>query len=134
PIDLGFVDCVRHFYGNAATTVGQGVKVGVVDCGVDGTHPDLRLDGGENTVVGEHPADFGDNGIHHGTHVAGIIAARGTPPAGIRGVAPDVILRSYRVFPRHVEGVKDGASNFSIAKAIDRAVADGCDLINLSLG
>jgi subtilisin len=39
-------------------------------------------------------------------------------------------LRSYRVFGKGAEG----ASNFSIAKAIDRAVADGCDLINMSLG
>lgn len=39
-------------------------------------------------------------------------------------------LRSYRVFGKGSEG----ASNFAIAKAIDRAVADGCDLINMSLG
>jgi subtilisin len=134
PIDLTFVDCVRHFYGTAALTTGNNVTVGVVDCGVDRVHPDLRVAGGENTVVGENPTEFGDNGAHHGSHVAGIIAARGTPPAGIRGIAPDVTLRSYRVFGKHIEGVEDRASNFSIAKAIDRAVADGCDIINLSLG
>jgi subtilisin family serine protease len=39
-------------------------------------------------------------------------------------------LRSYRVFGKGAEG----ASNFSIAKAIDHAVSDGCDLINMSLG
>lgn len=98
------------------------------------THPDLTVNGGLNTVLGENPTDFGDNGGHHGTHVAGIIAARGTAPTGIRGVAPGVTLRSYRVFGKHVEGEEDGASNFSIAKALDAAVSDGCDLINLSLG
>jgi subtilisin family serine protease len=41
-----------------------------------------------------------------------------------------VKLRSYRVFGKGAEG----ASNYAIAKAIDRAVADGCDLINMSLG
>jgi subtilisin len=130
PIDLASVDCVRHFYGSAAPNVGSGVTVGVIDSGVDTAHPDLVVDGGLNTVVGEAPADFGDNGGHHGTHVAGIIAARGTAPTGIRGVAPGVRLRSYRVFGKNAEG----ASNFAIAKAIDAAVSDGCDIVNLSLG
>lgn len=129
PIDLNFTDSVRHFYGSAPLDAGHGVKVGVIDTGV-GPHPDLVLDGGVNTVTGEDPADYGDNGDGHGTHVAGIIGARGTPPAGVRGVAPGVTLRSYRVFGRNSEG----ASNFAIAKAIDRAVRDGCDLINMSLG
>jgi subtilisin len=107
----------------------MGIRVGVIDTGI-AAHPDLLIDGGENTVVGEKPSDFGDNGEGHGTHVAGIIAARGLPPAGIRGVAPAVILRSYRVFGKG----SDGASNYAIAKAIDRAVSDGCDLLNMSLG
>lgn len=129
PIDLSFTDCLRHFYGNSPLTAGQTVKVGVIDTGV-GPHHDLEVDGGENTVVGEDPSDFGDNGAGHGTHVGGIIAARGTTPDGIRGVAPAVVLRSYRVFGKG----SDEASNFSISMAIDRAVADGCDLINMSLG
>jgi len=65
----------------------------------------------------------------HGTHVAGIIAARGQAPSGVRGIAPAVSLFSYRVFPKG-----SNASNFDIAKAIDQARLDGCDLINLSLG
>jgi subtilisin len=131
PIDLSFKDCLRFFYGNAADGVGHGVTVGVIDSGVDLHHPDLNVSGGLNTVAGESPTDFGDSGgEHHGTHVAGIIAARGMPPTGIRGLAPAVTLRSYRVFGQDA----DGASNFAIAKAIDAAVADGCDLLNMSLG
>ena len=82
-------------------------------------------------VTGEDSNDYGDNGGEgHGTHVAGIIAAHGTAPTGVRGIAPAVTLMSYRVF-----GKQSGdASNFAIAKAIDKAVLDGCDLINLSLG
>lgn len=129
PIDLGYTDCLRHFYGNSPTGAGQGLTVGVVDTGV-GPHRDLTVNGGENTVTGEDPKDFGDNGEGHGTHVGGIIAAHGTPPNGVRGIATGVKLRSYRVFGKGSEG----ASNFAIAKAIDRAVADGCDLINMSLG
>lgn len=62
------------------------------------------------------------------SEVAGIIAARGTAPAGLRGLAPQVELLSYRVF-----GKNDKAANFAIAKAIDHTVHSGCDLINLSL-
>jgi subtilisin len=129
PIDLGFTDGLRHFYGNAPDGAGSGVMVGVVDTGI-GPHSDLVVTGGANTVVGEDPNDFADNGEGHGTHVGGIIAARGKPPNGIRGLAPGVQLRSYRVFGKGA----GGASNYSIAKAIDKAVADGCHLINLSLG
>lgn len=131
PIDLSFTDGLRHFYGNSPDNAGTGVKVAVVDSGVDLHHPDLTVIGGENTVQGEQPSDFGDNGGEgHGTHVAGIIAAKGRPPAGVRGLAPAIELFSFRVFGRN----SDEASNFAIAKAIDRAVQSGCDLINMSLG
>lgn len=116
PVDLSLRDGVRHFLGAGRTTDGAGVTVGVVDTGV-GPHPDI-------VVVGDV-----DNGEGHGTHVAGIISARGTPPQGLTGVAPGVTLRSYRVFS-NPGGL---AANFTIAKAIDQAVADGCDLVNLSL-
>jgi subtilisin len=129
PLDLGYTDGLRHFYGNAAEGVGAGVTVGVIDTGV-AAHPDLVIAGGANTVPGEDPKDFGDNGKSHGTHVAGIIAARGTPPTGLRGVAPGVKLMAYRVFGKN----QGSASSFAIAKAIDKAVADKCDLVNMSLG
>ncbi|HEV2069685.1 MAG TPA: S8 family serine peptidase, partial [Acidimicrobiales bacterium] len=129
PLDLGSTDCLRYHYPHVDDDAGGGVTVGVVDTGVAG-HPDLVIDGGANTAAGEDPDDFGDNGAGHGTHVAGIIAARGAPPTGIRGVAPGVRLRSYRVF---AEG-SNGASNFAVIKAVDQAVADRCDLVNMSLG
>ncbi len=130
PLDLDYTDALRHYYGKKGSQdAGANVKVAVVDTGVD-PHPDLVVDGGMNTVPGEDPKDFGSNGEPHGTHVAGIIAARGTPPSGIRGVAPGVTLRAYRVFAQGA----GGASSFAIAKALDQAVADGCDLINMSLG
>jgi subtilisin len=129
PLDLGFTDGLRHFYGGAADDAGKGVTVGVIDTGVT-KHPDLVIAGGANTVPGENRNDFGDNGRAHGTHVAGIVAARGKPPAGLRGVAPGVTLRAYRVFAKG----QGSASSFAIAKAIDVAVAEKCDLINMSLG
>jgi subtilisin family serine protease len=106
------------------------VTVGVGDTGVDTRHPDLVVAGGRNTVVGEKASDYGDNGEMHGTHVAGIVCSRGTPPAGVRGIAPGVALRSYRVFGKG----QQQASSYAIIKAIDAAIDDGCDLVNMSLG
>jgi subtilisin len=124
-IEPGFADSRAACYPRANDNDGRGVRVGVIDTGC-GPHPWLSISGGMNTVYGEDQADFSDiDG--HGTHVAGLIAANGPD---FRGVAPAVSLRAYRVFGTR----DDGASNFAIAKAIDRAVADGCDLLNLSLG
>jgi len=133
-LDLSVPDALRARYGVAALAAGAGVTVGIVDTGV-GPHPDLVVAGGRNTVVREQPADFGDSGAGHGTHVAGIVAGRGTAPTGARGLAPGARLMSYRVFGRQRPGDPGpGASNYSILKAIDGAVRDGCDLVNLSLG
>lgn len=125
PIDLTFVDSRVTCYPVRKKTDGHGVKVGVIDTGV-GPHRALKVAGGANTVQGELATDFADSD-HHGTHVAGIIAARADE---FLGISPGVSLRAYRVFGAN----SDGASNFAIAKAIDLAVSDGCDLLNLSLG
>ena len=130
PVDLAFTDALRHLYGHSPENAGEGIRVAVIDTGIDTAHSDLNVQGGVNTVVGEDPNSFGDNGLGHGTHVAGIIAACGMPPSGIRGLAPAVVLHSYRVFGEE----SDEASNYAIVKAIDQAVEDGCDLINMSLG
>jgi subtilisin len=131
PVQLTHLDALRYYAPNGGVVnAGAGLVVGVVDTGVDLAHPDLALLGGHNTVVGEDPRDFGDNGEGHGTHVAGIIGAQ-TRLAANRtlGLAPFAGLRSYRVF-----GLRQKqASNYSITKAIDQAIADECDIINLSL-
>ena len=128
PIDFAEPDVLQLFRAKLPGHAGQGVKVGIVDTGC-GPHPDLLIAGGMNTVFGENPTAYEDNGDQHGTHVAGIVAARGAAPAGMRGLAPQVALYAYRVFAKG-----QGASNFAITKAIDQAVADGCDVINMSLG
>lgn len=133
PIDLAAPDYLAQLYGDGPLDAGSGVTVGVIDTGVDGKHPDLALAGGAAFVVAENDAGgAGPAAIDgdHGTHVAGIIASRGQPPSGKRGVAPGVKLMSYRVFPN--DGT--GATNYDIIRAIDRGVADGCDFLNMSLG
>ncbi|MBT2733640.1 S8 family serine peptidase [Bacillus sp. ISL-7] len=146
---------------------GKGIKVGVIDTGIDYKHPDLtdaykgyRKKDGENPKIID-PAtvkgwDFVDNDAdpmettyqdwidagkpdggtnsyftYHGTHVSGTIAGQGTnnveSPA--LGVAPDVDLYGYRVLGPYGSGWSS-----AIIGGIDKAVQDGMDVINLSLG
>ncbi|WP_404429299.1 S8 family serine peptidase [Sutcliffiella horikoshii] len=114
---------------------GKGVKVAIIDTGVDYTHPDLAPNFGE--YLGW---DFVDNDADpqetptgdprgaattHGSHVAGTVAANGQ----IKGVAPDATLLAYRVL-----GPGGSGSTENVVAAIERAVQDGADVMNLSLG
>ena len=129
-----------QFYGTLPANTGDGVTVAIIDSGVDGTHPDLpNVSGGLNCVGDEVRANAAaaanwrpaQTEGEHGTHVAGIVAGRGTA-SGFRGIAPGATLRAYRVFPDFpAPPPGGGASNFDIAKAIDAAIADHCDIINI---
>jgi len=140
PIDLEKdMSLLGRFASGLPVDGGKSVKVAVVDSGVARDHPGLpNATGGLNLVLDEirnNPGAESEWGPakkdgEHGTHVAGIIGAGPFGKVAVRGVSPGVELRSYRVFPN------DGgdATNYDIMNAIDRAVLDGCDIINLSLG
>lgn len=134
PVDLAQDDFVTRLYGSPKLTDGEGVIVGVIDTGVDGQHPDLKVQHSRAFVTSEQDAGDGSPGKkdgEHGTHVAGLVASRGHGAKRHHaGRAPAVTLNSYRVFPQS----GDGAMNYDILRAIEAAVDDGCDLINLSLG
>jgi len=111
----------------AAGLTGAGVLVGIVDTGVQYTHPDLddNYAGGVDFVnPGTTPMD--ENG--HGTHVAGIICAEAND-IGIRGVAPSAKFLAVRVLNSAGRGTA-----WNIAKGIAWANQHGADIINLSLG
>jgi hypothetical protein len=130
-VDLSATDALRTFYGSSpASSDGAGVRVGVVDSGIDLAHQDLSVRDGANTVTGEPPGDFGDSGLGHGTHVAGIIAARGAPPRGLQGLAPGADVFSYRVYGAGATST----TSYAVQKAMWAASLDGCHVINLSLG
>jgi len=110
---------------------GTGTAIGIIDTGIDYTHPDLGGAKFPNAkVVGGY--DFADDDGDpmdvqgHGTHVAGIAAADGK----VQGVAPKAKLYAYKVFSDQGGGAADG----DIIAALDRSVRDHCTVVNLSLG
>lgn len=113
----------------AAGLEGQGIKVGVIDTGIDYNHPSLFGYGPSGKVAGGF--DYVDPGARpldtngHGTEVAGIISADGN----FSGVAPKAKLYAYKV-----SSTGEGVSSNLIVKAIQQAVRDGVNVINISLG
>jgi minor extracellular serine protease Vpr len=108
---------------------GEGIKIAVIDTGVDHLHPDLfgfgpggKIIGGYN-FVDEDKMPLDTNG--HGTEVSGIIASDGQ----LRGIAPKASILAYKV--------SDNGENVSsdlIIKAVNKAIEDDVDIINISLG
>ncbi|AGW89718.1 hypothetical protein N234_06717 [Ralstonia pickettii DTP0602] len=113
---------------NAAAASGKGVKIGVIDSGCDASHPMLaHVTKGVDFNRGSTSSSWTTDEIGHGTHVAGIIGARlNKEGTQIRGVAPNAELYIYKVFPQ--------GDFFTLGGAIEAAIADGVDIINMSLG
>lgn len=107
-------------------TTGKGIRVGIIDTGVDPNHPDLK----DNVKVTGWVLDcqnvVDDNG--HGSHVAGIIAALDND-IGVVGVAPKVEIYSVKAF------TKSGRGNVSdVIEALQWCVDNKVKVINMSFG
>ncbi len=145
---------------------GSGIKIAIVDTGIDQTHPfltdktltppdgypkgDTRFTSNKVIVArvycsGCPDVSPGDMWSNHGTHVAGTAAGvngatatiAGVKIHGLSGIAPKAFLGNYNVFPSKGAGfIAFGGSAFShdIIKALEDAVADGMDVVNMSLG
>ncbi|MEH6634440.1 MAG: S8 family serine peptidase [Halioglobus sp.] len=141
-------------------TAGEGVKVAIIDSGIDQSHP--CFDGSDydlpenffgdknytnNKVIAARVFNnqLNRNGYDaeavddHGTHVAGTVACNYQTPAtvngvdisyAISGVAPRALLGNYNVFPGDVES----ARSEDILNALEAAYTDGFDVANMSLG
>ncbi|MCK5505091.1 MAG: S8 family serine peptidase [Thermodesulfovibrionia bacterium] len=122
---------VFHIFADVAHTSGNkgaGVKVAVIDTGIDYNHPDLdgNFKGGYDFVFNDDDP-FDDNSNSHGTHVAGIIAAEENG-IGVIGVAPEADLYAVKV----LDGAGFGYLSW-IIDGIQWAVNNGMDIVNLSL-
>jgi minor extracellular serine protease Vpr len=143
---------------------GKGVKIGLIDSGIDITNPmftgtglstpsgfpkydsqaDRALTNSKvivarnyvNPSLGFYPqrVQSATDEVGHGTFIAGCAAGEqvNAPLATISGMAPGAFLGSYKIFG--TPGINDSATTEAIVAAIDDAVADGMDVINLSLG
>ena len=108
-------------------TLGGGVKVAVLDTGVDQDHEDLPINFSlqKNFTTSPSVDDF----YGHGTHVAGIIAAVGDNGKGVSGGCPSCVILNGKVLR------DDGAGYYSwIANGITWAADNQAKVINLSLG
>lgn len=145
--------------GGSGSNAGTGIKVAIVDTGVDQTHPCFS-DAGYPAQAQLGDTKFTNNKVivarvfnnktpgrgftaealqEHGTHVAGTVACDfGTPATvggvpishPISGVAPHALLGNYNIFPGDVTN----ARSEDILDALDAAYADGMDIANMSLG
>jgi serine protease AprX len=108
---------------------GKGVKVAIVDTGIDGSHPDLKgriVD--FKDYVGSKTSAYDDFG--HGTHVTGIIGGNGAASNGkYKGIAPEVSFIGIKVLG------KDGSGSLDkILAGIDYAAQSDASVISMSLG
>ncbi len=135
------------FAQNTLGLTGAGVRVAVMDTGVDYDHADLggcfgpgcRVAAGWDFVGDLFNADPSSPSFNpvpvpdadpddcngHGTHVAGIVGASG----GVTGVAPGVTFGAYRVF-----GCQGSTTADIMLAAMERVLADGMDVLNMSIG
>ncbi|MEU9476264.1 S8 family serine peptidase [Streptomyces sp. NPDC048191] len=107
---------------------GKGVKVAVLDTGVDTRHPDLK----DQVIKSKNFTSAADATDHygHGTHVASIVAGTGAESGGkYKGVAPDARILNGKVLDDTGSGDDSG-----ILAGMEWAAAQGASVVNLSLG
>ncbi len=151
-----------QLWGPNLETAGNGIKIGIIDDGLQATHRYFNPTGYtyppgfpkgqtalatpkvivQRTFAPASPAyqyanvPFDPTQSFHATHVAGIAAGEPTVVGGqaISGVAPNAYLGNYKALTIPTPGFGLDGNSAEIAAAIDAAVGDGMNVINLSLG
>jgi subtilisin family serine protease len=114
------------------STTGKGVKIALIDTGVELNHPDLA-----GQISDHHDftkEDFKHFSDKHGTAVAGVIAAVKDNGTGIVGVAPGAKVIVLKACWQSKGMTRASCNSFTLALAINRAIKMDVDILNLSLG
>lgn len=108
-------------------TVGDPIRVAIIDTGIDLAHPDLKdnIKGGYNAI---NPLKSANDDNGHGTHVAGITAAVDNT-IGVIGVGPGIDLYAVKVLDRRGSGYLS-----DVVEGLDWAIQNGMQVVNMSLG
>jgi subtilisin family serine protease len=131
----GFPDQFRYGWGQLQMGLdrlpdpltGTGVKIAIVDSGVDTSHALLRhIRHGIDLTNHADPRTWSQDAVGHGTHAAGIIAARDEAGQMMRGFAPEAEIHVLKVFP--------GAQFSTLIEALDYCIELDIDIVNLGLG
>jgi subtilisin family serine protease len=151
-------------WGPSLATAGQGVKIGIIDSGVDQSHPyfdpagysmppgfpkgQAKFTNAKVIVARAFPppgataryadAPFDPTSSGHGTHVAGIAAGdantRAIGRAVVSGVAPRAYIGNYKALTATPYGASPNGNSAELVAAIEAAVRDGMNVINMSIG
>lgn len=115
-----------------AYSKGSSVKLALIDSAVDARHPDLN----EQMIVTKDMVDPAPGEFvaeRHGTAMAGLIVADDQNGKGMVGIAPNVELMALRACWAHADN-RELCNSFTLARAVNFAIVNGADVVNLSLG
>lgn len=116
-----------------SVATGRGIKVAIIDTGIDVDHPDLR----DRVLQSRSFVQGGDSSFGqdiHGTTVAGVLAATADDGVGIYGVAPEALLIVAKACSYVRSQDTAHCSSWSLMKALDFAIRNDVRVVNMSLG
>ncbi|MCM3037521.1 S8 family serine peptidase [Bacillus pumilus] len=108
---------------------GAGIKIAIIDSGCDNSHPLLQHIVRGKDLTSLDSSTWNNDTIGHGTHCAGIIAARSNDGTMMRGFAPEAEIHILRMFP-----AQDYSGFSHLKEALEYCIEHEIDVINLSLG
>ncbi|MFJ7825477.1 S8 family peptidase [Psychrobacillus sp. NPDC096623] len=122
------ITTVKAAPSNTTPYTGKNVKIGILDSGIDTEHRDLKVAGGYCALSNQCATGIPYDDNHgHGTHVAGVIAAKAND-TGTVGIAPNAQIYSIKVLNEFGKGTTG-----SIIRGIEWAIENDLDILNLSI-